>query len=135
MTTSKTKRRRVRFTIPLAPVPAARIKQSKWGAYYPARYEEFRKAARLWFSEYKFSDPPFDTAVSVDVMFVCKTPKKPAYPWPRGDIDNYEKALYDSITNSGKIWDDDILVTHAVLTKRYAEKGETPCIEVHIKEI
>ena len=35
--------------------------------------------------------------LTVTAEFICKKPAKPANPYPIGDIDNYLKAIWDSL--------------------------------------
>lgn len=52
--------------------------------------------------------------------------------WPRGDTDNYEKGVWDAITN-WQIWgdDDQIVINHT----RKVFAVDIPHIEVLIKQI
>lgn len=138
MTTSS--RRRVkgsrRFKIEVAPVPAARVKQSRWGAYYPARYETFRQECKHWLqTNLSVQEALTDAELGVISTFVCKRPKKPANPYPRGDIDNYEKALYDAITSSERVWYDDVQISRVNSAKRYTVGDEKPHIQVEVRPI
>jgi Holliday junction resolvase RusA-like endonuclease len=56
-------------------------------------------------------------------------------PWPKGDIDNYEKAVWDIITKKKHIWKDDIQVCLSLTNKRFADDHETPHAAVYIREI
>jgi Holliday junction resolvase RusA-like endonuclease len=56
-------------------------------------------------------------------------------PWPKGDIDNYEKAVWDIITKKKHIWKDDIQVCLSITGKRFTEDGEDPHAAVYIREI
>jgi len=138
MTTSRSRKvaGSVEFNIPLAPVPAARVKHSKWGAYYPPRYETFRKDCRRWLEEnLEVKDALTHAELEVISTFVCKRPKKPAHGYPRGDIDNFEKALYDAITSSERVWNDDVQISMVRATKRYAIGAEDPCIQVKVRPL
>ena len=67
--------------------------------------------------------------------FVCKRPKNPTNPYPRGDIDNFEKALYDAITNSETVWVDDTQISLVNASKRYTIRREKPCIHVKVRPL
>ncbi len=124
------------FKIEVAPVPAARVKHGKWGAYYPARYETFRKECTHWLQEnLPLRKMLMDGEVEVISTFVCKKPKKPANPYPRGDIDNFEKALYDAITSSKRVWVDDTQISMVRSQKRYTVGREKPCIHVEVRPV
>jgi len=116
----------IRIVLDVVPVPASRPRVSKWGTYYGKTYKAFRKAMEKELSGWE--DPPIAGALIVDVTFHCKTPKKPTKLWPRGDIDNYLKALFDSL--NGIVWGDDDQIIMAVGSKVYADN---PHIEVIIR--
>ena len=97
------------------PVPASRPRVSKWGTYYGKTYKAFRKAMHEALSG--FEDDPMTGSLHVEVTFFCLEPKKPTKLWPRGDIDNYVKALFDSF--NGKVWGDDDQVVTVVAHKVY----------------
>lgn len=118
--------------LPVTPVPAARPRVAKWGTYYPKSYEKFRKEADAALRPYQV-DAPYDGPVILMVTFICSRPKNPSNPYPRGDIDNYEKAFYDAITKAQCVWKDDAQITHVDAAKRYAAAGETPCVTAVIK--
>lgn len=135
MTTSSRPRKpagAVAFDIPIAPVPAARVKHSKWGAYYPPTYETYRKAADLWLRDNLPAKPILTGPLALKVTFVCRRPKKPTHSYPRGDIDNFEKALYDAITNAERVWKDDVQIVAVTVVKRYAREGEKPHTKVSV---
>jgi len=56
-------------------------------------------------------------------------------PWPKGDIDNYEKAIWDIITKGGHIWKDDVQVCLSSTNKRFTEGEEKPHAQVYIREM
>jgi len=56
-------------------------------------------------------------------------------PWPKGDNDNYEKAVWDIITKGGPIWKDDVQVCLNLTGKRFITDGEKPHAAVYIREI
>ena len=124
-----------RFKIELAPVPAARVKHSRWGAYYPAKYETFRQECKYWLQKNLPHRPPMLGEIQVITEFVCKRPKNPTNQYPRGDIDNFEKALYDAITNSGVVWKDDVQISTVKASKRYTVGREKPCIHVEVRPV
>ena len=135
-TSSRKVKGSVSFKIEVSPVPAARVKHSKWGAYYPARYETFRTECKLWLQANLNPGRLLDTGeLEVICTFVCPRPKKPANPYPRGDIDNYEKALYDAITSSRMVWVDDVQVSRSRCDKRYTVGRENPCIHVEVRPV
>ena len=51
-----------------------------------------------------------------------KRPKTTEREWPKADIDNFAKAVLD--TMNGKIWKDDSQITSLYVAKQWAGKGE-----------
>lgn len=110
----------------IVPVPAARPRVSRWGTYYPKKYNEFRKEFALLLEEAELPEPR-TTPCEVYLEFVCPRPANPANPFPMGDTDNYIKSVLDSA--QGKVWfADDKQVVKITGFKRYAAKGEQPHI-------
>lgn len=110
--------------IPVKPMPASRPRISRYGNYYPKGYTDFRKEIYRFFKTLKVKKIDPDSAFKVILEIICKKPKKPSRPYPRGDVDNYVKAYLDSITYAQIAWDDDIQVVHLDATKRYQEQDE-----------
>ena len=122
-------------TIPLNPVPASRPRVSKWGTYYLKTYATWKKEAEAQLKPYRLAKKDrFTGSVFVALTMVIKRPAKPTNPYPRGDIDNYEKAAYDAVTTAGVMWEDDVQIIHSVTCKRYADEGEEPHTYLHIEE-
>lgn len=78
--------------------------------------------------------PDGDAVFSVTLEFICQRPKNPSNRYPRGDNDNYQKGVIDSITYAGLFWEDDIQVTHIDAVKRYQKEGEPYGIKVSVCE-
>lgn len=116
----------IRIVLDVVPVPASRPRVSKWGTYYGKTYKAFRKAMEEELSGWEAE--PLSGALTVDVTFHCKKPKKLTKQWPRGDIDNYLKGLFDSL--NGIVWGDDDQIIMTVGSKVYADN---PHIEVIIR--
>lgn len=116
--------------IPVPPVPAARPRVGRWGTYYPKSYAAWNKASEAALADLprprQLEAGPLHAAVYV----VCKRPKKPSRPYPRGDTDNYVKGALDAITKAKIIWVDDVQVTVIHAEKRYARTGEPPHVFV-----
>ena len=126
--------RRETVVIPLSPVPASRPRIPRFGhAYYVGRYATFRKDFPKWLETVDLPPPlPKPATFSVTLCVLCDRPKKPANAYPRGDVDNYIKAVLDQIQGNG--WfEDDAQVTKLYVTKAYAEPGEPGRIEVTIE--
>lgn len=71
--------------------------------------------------------------IKVDVLFICKKPKKPKNLWPKGDLDNYEKAILDSLNKYA--WKDDSLIVALSSDKVYQWEDHEPCIVVLITPV
>lgn len=121
--------------VPVAPVPAARPRVSKWGTYYPATYERFRKDCAEWFAGQQGPGVVMTGPLSVSLECVCPRPAKPTNPYPKGDVDNLAKGPLDAITKTKKFWGDDKQIVGLSVTKRYAAKDEAPGYRINIKEI
>lgn len=112
--------------LPIAPVPAARPRVSRWGTYYPKTYREWKASAAGLLKPFWKEGSPTDETVCVSVHAVAKRPQKLTRPLPHPDVDNYVKAVLDVITGSQLVWQDDRQVAYLWATKRYADAGETP---------
>ena len=94
------------WTFPISPVAASRPRVSKHGAYFTGPYKKFRTDMINLVPEV-IGDGflPLDYPLSVDVELYVKRPKKTKLLSPRADIDNYLKAVFDSL--NGSLWEDD----------------------------
>jgi Holliday junction resolvase RusA-like endonuclease len=132
MATSSLKRKRGGFEwrIDMPPVPCPRPRFSKWGTYYPPRYQKWRAEFERTI-EATDLPPCTPSPVEVWIEFVCVRPAKPANRYPIGDIDNYIKSVLDG-TQGKAFFTDDKQVESIRATKRFALKGETPHISVWV---
>ena len=115
-----------RLYLPILPVPGSSVRTGKWGSYYLKRYA-------TWIAEADASlaglEPPVEVTrdpLYVGIFTVSKRPKKITVPLPKGDVDNFAKAVQDAITRSQLIWEDDHQIQVCATGKRYAEEGEEP---------
>jgi len=69
--------------------------------------------------------------VRVTLDIVCHKPKSTKLITPRGDIDNYMKAILDAVTKKG-YWHDDAQVAEINAVKRYAMEHEEPHTNIEI---
>jgi len=105
------------------PVAASRPRVGKWGAYYTGTYKEFReKAAEIVWETIGKDFEAIDTELAVSIELYVKRPKSTERGWPKADIDNFAKAVLD--TMNGKIWKDDSQITSLHVSKQWADKGE-----------
>ncbi len=126
--TSNLKKRRFGWeaTFMVTPRPASRPRVGRWGTYYTGNYKTFRAEMADLLARVDLP-PPTDNPLAVCVEFVCPSPKKPTNPYPMGDIDNYTKALFDSVQKAG-FFNDDKQIVEVHATKRYVYPGEEPHI-------
>jgi len=59
--------------------------------------------------------------MAVSIELYIKRPKTTELEYPRPDIDNFAKAILD--TMNGKIWGDDSQIISLYVTKEWAEVG------------
>lgn len=66
------------------------------------------------------------------MVVVVKKPKTTKRDRPRGDLDNYEKGVWDAITSAGHWWADDDQIVENVTRKRWAEPDEPEGYHIRI---
>jgi Holliday junction resolvase RusA-like endonuclease len=110
------------WCFPLSPVAASRPRVSRHGAYYAGPYKTFRQEC-VDIIDFVLgpSFEPYDSPLRVDVELFIKQPKSTKLSMPKADIDNYLKAIFDSLNK--KLWTDDTLIQSVYSTKQWAEKG------------
>lgn len=124
----------------IAPVPASRPRVARWGVYYGKNYTKFRKQMeRLVRAGKQYLlvgnlKAELTFAIGVPASY-SKNKKQQALSgvWSnaRMDLDNLEKAVYDSLT--GHIYRDDSQIVEQTSRKIWAECE--PYIEVIIEKI
>ena len=97
--------------VEIEPVPASRPRVGKFGTYYGGRYHDWVATAHLKLPV----DKCYEELVYIHVDFICSRPKTTKLLAPKGDIDNYLKAMLDSLTKAGA-WKDDSLVAGVTAT-------------------
>lgn len=118
------------MTLKVDPTPASRPRVTRWGAYYGKTYERFRKQAEAALGAIKKPKGcPLACPLIVTVTFFCRSPKKPTNVWPKGDIDNHQKAILDSLNEWA--WKDDVQIMKIIAEKVYSKE---PRIEIEWKE-
>ena len=75
---------------------------------------------------------PLEGPLLVVTRFIVTRPKTTKLSHPRGDIDNYEKGLFDQLTSCGA-WLDDNQIVDAHSSKEWARTGEEGRIVCVIK--
>lgn len=122
----------------IEPVPASRPRVTQHGAYYNNTYDQFRKdMSKLLMGKGTLYAEP----LRLDVTFFKEIPKSYSkklrdemdgtYVSVTPDLDNLEKAIYDSLND--RVWKDDCqIVEHT--TRKIWVKNE-PCILVIIERL
>lgn len=101
-------------------MPAPRPRFSRNGhCYSPATYSAWTKDALAQLGPLTPLDGPL--AVAIDIA--AERPKSTVLPAPRGDVDNFGKAVMDALTKA-RAWVDDSQVTLLAIKKRWASPGE-----------
>lgn len=121
----------MKLVLKVKPVPASRPRISRRGfAYYGKTYEAFRNEMRAALKKArKPQGCPLLGPLAVKVRFFCIKPKKVTMRWPKGDLDNYVKAILDSL--NGWAWEDDSQIIWLEADKQYSD---SPRLEIEWKE-
>lgn len=125
MTTQSSKLR-----VELAPVPASRPRVSKWGTYYTGTYKRWIKDAEVAIPE---AEVTHQGNLSVTLDLVAVRPPTTKRDNPRGDIDNYIKAVLDALTKK-HYWNDDDQIVHLYAHKRWPLPNEEAHFTVSIEQ-
>ena len=103
------------WTFHINPTAASRARVSFKGGhgYFVGPYAKFRTEMNTLVPTVIGDHVPYTGDVAVTVEFLAKRPKTTKLSSPRGDIDNYLKAIFDAL--NGKVFDDDkqIVICHA----------------------
>lgn len=127
-----------KITFDIIPVPASRPRVTQYGTYYAAKYTQFRKdMAKLLLGVRK---NPYKGELKLEVTFSMPIPKSTSkkkrdemvgkYCVSNMDLDNLEKALYDSL--NGVVYDDDKQIVEHRVRKVWANEGK---IELIIEQL
>ena len=110
------------------PVPAARARVSRWSTYYPKKYTQFKKDMEALTGE--LDTTPCENLVCVSLEFMIKIPQswskkkrlegENTYCNNNSDIDNYIKAILDSL--NGVFFIDDKQVVEIFAIKKYSNE-------------
>jgi Holliday junction resolvase RusA-like endonuclease len=111
------------------PVPAARPRVTRQGwSYYPKTYKTWLQRATEGFAEQKPATP-IEGPVAVRLFIYAERPKTTKRLFPRGDVDNFAKAVFDAATKGG-VWVDDDQIVKATITKRFDAVNPRVVLEV-----
>lgn len=148
-------RETMKFEIPIEPKPQSRPRASVRGrhatVYEDGKMSTWRKKCTELVRQL-YDGPYFDEAIKVDMTFYMSAPKymsEPPKPKSKTkkvqqyddfinerifvdkkpDLDNLEKAVYDSISKADCVWVDDNIIVEHTTRKLYSPN---PRIEVNI---
>jgi Holliday junction resolvase RusA-like endonuclease len=121
------------WTFKISPIAASRPRISRCRAYFTGPYKVFRLAMIDIVPEtIGECFIPYERSLRVDVEIYVKRPKKTKLSAPRADIDNYLKAIFDSL--NGKLWEDDKQIISVYATKQWAQPGEEGYFTLGLEE-
>jgi Holliday junction resolvase RusA-like endonuclease len=106
----------------ISPVAASRPRLSRHGAYLTGPYKQFRKDMVDLAEEVLGDWEPMLGLLHVDIELYIKQPKKTKLDVPRADVDNFIKAVLDSL--NGYLWEDDRQIKSVYAIKQWAGKDE-----------
>ncbi|CYU08052.1 RusA family crossover junction endodeoxyribonuclease [Streptococcus suis] len=148
----------MKFEIPIEPKPQSRPRAAMRGGratvYEDGKMVAWRKKCTE-FVRQNYDGPYFDGAIKVEATFYMSAPKsmseppKPKsktkkvqqydnfineriYVDKKPDLDNLEKAVYDSISKAGCVWTDDNIIVEHTTRKVYSPR---PRIEIKVEEV
>ncbi len=128
----------MRIIFDIDPCPASRPRVTRWSTYYPKKYTQFKKDMIALTSELDIT--PSESLLSVHIGFYIGMPKSWSkkkkeskhgqYCDNNADVDNYLKAILDSLNEV--VYVDDRQIVEVYAKKIYSDK---PCIEFNMKII
>lgn len=148
----------MKFEIPIEPKPQSRPRAGKRygqvGVYEDKKMLVWRKNCTLLVQRL-YDGPYFDGPIKVDMTFYMPAPKtiseppktkskakkvqqyddfinERIYVDKKPDLDNLEKAVYDSISKAGNVWADDNIIVEHLTRKVYSPN---PRIAIEVKEV
>ena len=122
------------WVFPISPVAASRPRVSRHGAYFAGPYKRFRTDC-IDVIDFVLGPrfEPYEEPIRVDVELFIKRPKTTKLEMPKADIDNFLKAVFDSLNK--KLWVDDNIIQSVYATKQWAEEGEDGYFTVGVSEL
>ena len=140
----------MKLVLNIEPKPQSRPRFARRGNF-TTTYEDkdmkaWRNQCRLLIANQYIGQPILKGALRAKVRFYIKPPQYISKPkknqqalldevipvGKKPDVDNYEKALYDSISKAGVVWTDDNIIVEHTTRKVYSPR---PRIEVGVEEI
>lgn len=127
------------FFLPVTPNAAQRTRTACRGkfaqVYLDPKYREWRATAEAALTAIAGPEdfrPYAERPIKIATEILVARPKTSKLLYPRGDLDNLEKSLWDAITATGKWWKDDVQIIESFATKRWATPDEQPGYNVSI---
>jgi len=122
------------YRFPVNPVAASRPRVSKFGAYFSGPYKKFRQEAAVIINKVLGRNfTPINGKLAVDIKCFVTRPKSTKLEHPKADVDNYSKAILDSL--NGKLWEDDSQIIALFIEKQWANPGEQGYFVVSVETI
>lgn len=136
---------KVCLTYNINPVPASRPRVTRWGTYYGKKYKKFKEEmkdkvlcedkqsstnTKIWLEGLIFADMTFFVPMAVSWSKKKKSLKNGEFCDNNADLDNYEKAILDSL--NGVYFKDDRQIVSQKSKKIWADKGK---IKIILKEV
>lgn len=116
----------IEFNFDVSPVAKGRPKLTRFGkAYTPKKTKVFEQDVKSLAKE-QYEGKPLLGPLKISIVFSITRPKsvsvkKRKYPTVRPDLDNYIKAVLDSL--NGVLFHDDSQVITMTCSKQYAEES------------
>ena len=121
------------FTFFIDPVPASRARVSKYGTYYLPTYRKFKAEMQEIVAKNRGSFTKMEGPLMVTVLCFVRKPKSTDRSYPRGDVDNYAKAVLDSL--NGVMWEDDDQIMQLAVFKEFCEDDKDPRVYVEVEPV
>jgi len=128
----------MRIIFDINPCPASRPRVTRWSTYYPKKYTQFKKDMMALTSVMDIT--PSESLLDVDISFFIGMPKSWSkkkkeskngqYCDNNADVDNYLKAILDSLNEV--VYVDDRQIVEISARKIYSDQ---PCIKFNMKII
>ena len=133
------------LTYNINPIPASRPRVTRWGTYYGKKYKNFKEEMKektsyedrqntmntiIWLDGLIFADMTFFVPMARSWSKKKKSLKNGEFCDNNADLDNYEKAILDSL--NGIYFKDDRQIVSQKSQKIWAETGK---IKIILKEI